>query len=71
MKVKKEKSKNTIMTVAEAGRLGAMAQGKNIGVKYILIGIDKSVKDKLAKHKGNLSYSKFIAKLLGVEYDGQ
>ena len=71
MRVKKEKSKNTIMTVADAGRLGAMARGYNVGVKYIKISIDKSVKDKLAKYKGNLSYSKFIAKLLGVEYDGQ
>lgn len=71
MRVKKEKSKNTIMTVAEAGRLGAMAKGYNVGVKYIGIGVSTDVRDLLNKYKGELSHSTFLAKLMGVEYDGQ
>ena len=50
--MKKIKSKNTIMTVAEAGRLGAIAQGKNVGVKYISISVSTDVRDLLNKYKG-------------------
>ena len=71
MRVKKEKSKNTIMSVADAGRLGAMAKGYNVGVKYIGISVSTDVRDLLNKYKGELSHSTFLAKLMGVEYDGQ
>ena len=39
MSVNKEKSKNTIMTRNDAGKLSVLARGLNLGVKYKTINI--------------------------------
>jgi hypothetical protein len=58
------------MTRNDAGKLSVLARGLNLGVKYKSISISDDVKKMLTEQKGKLSYSVYIAKLLGVKYEG-